>query len=390
MESIRLVDAASDGHANGQRLICASCGALTAVVPCGDCGRNPLLRGRYSLLGVNGGDPDGMAYKASDSRRPADALEVRLIPLTPEGGARLAMDLQARIASLREPPDDSIRSITSAFLVGRGLRQAVAVVQPVVEGVRLEAELGNRACSEVDTLKLLKQVLQMLVHLHDLTPPVPAGPVSPDRLLRRANGELLLLYPGHLGRDGEASDPQLMAPELAQTDWAPTADIYEVGLLGVRLLTGHHPETMADPRGWLSWEQKTSAPVELVQLLSRWLSPEPGERPNNAALALAELRALEDRQAPAPLLATPSSLGLSVSRPLAPPRHTVSLRQAAENPPANRRLRAVERDGSAAGTAPADPTVTHARNIFLVVATVLVIAGLVATWSTMQGLAALF
>jgi len=260
-------------------LICAACGAQTAEIPCTACSRNPLLQGRYRLLRVHGGDPSGMAYLAADSRRPDQAVVVRLVPLSPEDAAPLGAEVGPRARALRELDHPGVRPLFSAFLVGRNRRQALAEVHPALPGEPLSEHMRGAPLPEAEAVDVLRQVLAAVRALHELSPPQPAGALSPQRLLRQPDGRVILLYPGGLE-----------APRRGAAPWAPADDLRAVGLLGVAVLTGQPAETFADPRGWLSWEHQARAPAALVELISRLLDPDPALRPASAADALRELQ----------------------------------------------------------------------------------------------------
>ncbi len=387
--------ASGDDPAAQQRLlICASCGAQTSTVPCADCGRNPLLRGRYRLLEVGGGDPSGMAYKALDTRHPTHPIEVRLVPLSPEGATALAMNLADRVEQLRRPRSPPVRAVHSAFLVGRGRRQAVAIVQPAVTGVRLDAELGRRSLSRGETESILLQVVETVAALHAQQPPMPSGALGPDRLLRLADGDILLPYAGDLDGHGEAAAGAPRAPELATAAWAPTADVFQLGLLGVRLITGRDPATMTDPRGVLAWEHQTAAPIELVEMLRRWLAPRPADRPADAGAALAELRALRPGHAPdpsAPTLAFRRGTGSDARLRFHSGAHRVhsGAHPTAARPgsPADPRRIAPTR-AAAPVPAPIDPAQQKASLLLRGTMVVLAVAAILALITTIQGLTA--
>jgi hypothetical protein len=268
--------------ASSTPLICAACGALTAEIPCTACSRNPMLQGRYRLLQVHGGDPSGMAYLAADSRRPDQAVIVRLVPLSPDDAEHLGAEVGPRARALRELDHAGVRPLFSAFLVGRNRRQALAEVHPALPGEPLIDRVRGAPLPEAEVVDVLRQVLAAVRALHELSPPQPAGAVTPQRLLRQPNGRVVLMYPG--GLEG---------PRRAGAPWSPGDDLRAVGMLGVSLVTGQGAETFADPRGWLSWEHRARASAGLVELISRLLDPDPTLRPASAADALRELQALD-------------------------------------------------------------------------------------------------
>jgi len=166
----------------------------------------------------------------------------------------------------------------------------IALSMDLVRGGSLETLLGDHGpLPESYVAVLVDQVLQGLSAIHD------AGVVHRD--IKPAN---ILLEPTGSGRPfarvsdfGVATrvgEPRLtqrghnvgtrgyVAPESADADPAPAADLYAVGVLGRRLLTAAAPDQLP-----------VQNPSQLWQLLQHFSALDPRQRPPSAAQARALL-----------------------------------------------------------------------------------------------------
>lgn len=298
-------------ESTGGAMICAACGTRTETTPCRSCGQSPLLKGRYRLLDLLSGDPGGMEYRAVDARRPDKHLLVRLRPIAPSV-VRDANDPQFvgnLSVSMRGMDHPAVLPWIDAFQIGSTEHPTVCVLTEEPRGTPLSAELNGAPWPLSRVVTTLEELLGIAAHLHGMEPAVAISTVDPTRVLRRPDGALLLTHAAppalaqHVG-----ADPICEAPERRRGRWIPASDVYAIAALGVGLLLGRHPRSFADPGGFLVWTEAARNRGPIVELLSRWLSPDPAARPATAAAALRELRRLSD-----------ASLSLSPDLEPAPP-----------------------------------------------------------------------
>ncbi|MEQ1508444.1 MAG: thioredoxin domain-containing protein, partial [Myxococcota bacterium] len=167
---------------------------------------------------------------------------------------------------------------------GRG--QAVVVVQEFVDGVDLRAELATRRYTAPEVLQIAAELLDVLVYLHGLSPPVVHRDLKPANVMRRADGRLVLLDFGSvrdsirdldLGGSTVAGTFGYMAPEQLVGDASPMSDLYGLGALMVHLLSRVEPQKMAAVQG-LQWEGRVAVPAGVHELLGDLLEPDPDRR----------------------------------------------------------------------------------------------------------------
>jgi serine/threonine protein kinase len=95
------------------------------------------------------------------------------------------------------------------------------------------------------------QLAGILKYLHSLTPPVVHRDLSPDNIVVRADGQLVLVDFGAANEFiGQATGTLVgkhayMAPEQIRGNAQPVSDVYALGACVYFALTGHDPEPIA-------------------------------------------------------------------------------------------------------------------------------------------------
>ena len=117
---------------------------------------------------------------------------------------------------------------------------------------------GTRRLKNNELLTVLSQVLSTLIYLHDRTPPIVHRDIKPANLVMRDDGTVCLV---DFGGVRQALDPDAaptvvgtfgyMAPEQAQGQVMPCADIYALGVTIATLAANLPPEEL--PRDGLAF-----------------------------------------------------------------------------------------------------------------------------------------
>ncbi len=294
--------------------LCAACGetqprpAASATAPlCGACDDPLWLDGRYLLLDVLGHGGNATTYRAE---RVADGHRVAIKELLlRKVDAFKTLDLFEReAATLRTLAHPGIPAYVDKLTAGSGKQQGFYLVQELVVGQSLQAELDERRYTEADVAAILTEVADILTYLHGLRPPVIHRDLKPSNIMRRAADERLVLI--DFGAVREAlGDPNgggstvagtfgYMAPEQFAGQASPATDLYGLGATAVALLTRRSPQELLDSTHELRWEAAVSATPGLRALLRALLTRDPDQRVADAARVRDAFAALARGEAP--------------------------------------------------------------------------------------------
>lgn len=189
--------------------------------------------------------------------------------------------------------------------ISEGSETGVYVIVPSLERLDeapLPADKANAA---------LRRAAEALSAFHDKQ--LAHGELDAWSLARQPDGQLVLQPPGlrpplpGLKRLGLEVDPRYAAPEVLDGRPAtPRADLFSLGLVYYRLLTGKPPVAVREPGDALAARGKLLAPPlpnglpKPVQGLYRKLTAaDPRERPADAKALLADLARVDKGQIPA-------------------------------------------------------------------------------------------
>ncbi len=244
------------------------------------------LGGRYKIIGQLGAGGFSRTFLVHDLHLPNNPRCVvkQLKPQTMEPKslemARRLFDTEARVL-YQLGRHDQIPTLLAHFEEN----QEFYLAQEYVEGIQLSWEVSKRApLSETRTVLLLREILDILVFVHQRQ--VIHRDVKPSNLIRRyRDGKIVLI---DFGAVKEVSK-QKIAPEADFTSltvavgtqgYMPneqlagrprfSSDVYAVGVIGIRALTGIHPKHFKDDfqTGELDWHQHVhSASPELIEII---------------------------------------------------------------------------------------------------------------------------
>ncbi|HEY3356048.1 MAG TPA: serine/threonine-protein kinase, partial [Polyangia bacterium] len=258
-----------------------------------------LLAGRYELQGPLGTGATGTTRRG---RRVADGLAVavkerRVLGLT---SFREAERLQREAELLGRLEHPGVPRLVEHFLLEDGPGSAWYVVTELVAGRTLADELAGRAPDWREVLRDVAGILDVLAYLHGRSPAVVHGDLTPDNLVRRDDGTIVLLdfhaaqtFPAARapGLTTAVGTPGYMAPEQLTGYAEPATDVYAAGCVALALLTRRPLHTLVDEHHRLAWRDAVAVPAAVRRFLGRLLHPSPARRGSAGALA-AEARAL--------------------------------------------------------------------------------------------------
>jgi hypothetical protein len=206
---------------------------------------------------------------------------------------------QTVLSRLEHP---AIPGFVDAIEAERDGRPRLFLVQEFVEGETLDAELEHSGhFSPAELRDLAEQLLDVLIYLQSLDPPVIHRDIKPANIIRRPNGEVALVDFGGVqferaegtGGSTVVGTTGYMPPEQLLGRGSASTDLYALGATLIHLATGHHPGNLPVSRSKLQWRQFSSLPDELAGFIDRLVEPISDDRFQDAAAARRALSVAE-------------------------------------------------------------------------------------------------
>ncbi|MFX0537325.1 serine/threonine-protein kinase [Ornithinimicrobium sp. Y1847] len=252
----------------------------------------PVVPG-YELLGELGRGASSVVWRG---RRRADGVELALKVLTPAGGDVSAGLREAGLlARVRHQHVLHLYDVIPLPDSVTGRPAAVVLATQLAGGGTLAQVLSRRGMlSPGELVTVLHPVAAALSELHDQG--VVHGDLSTGNVLFLLDGMPVLgdlgaaRVVGSMGRDpmGTGGADGMVAPEVLEGfQPTPESDVYQMGSLAWRSLTGKPPGPVWDrtPLG----EVAPELPPALVDLVTRCMAPQPEDRPDAEEVAVALL-----------------------------------------------------------------------------------------------------
>ncbi len=174
------------------------------------------------------------------------------------------------------------------------------IIQEFIDGETLDAELEHVGhFRPLDLRNFAEKVLEVLSYLQRLDPPVFHRDIKPANLIRRANGEVVLVDFGGVqveradavGGSTVVGTTGYMPPEQLMGRASKSTDLYALGATLIHLATGHHPSRLPQSRSKLDWRGYASLPEALAVFVDRLVEPIAEDRYASADEALRALPA---------------------------------------------------------------------------------------------------
>ncbi|MGB7444948.1 MAG: protein kinase [Coleofasciculaceae cyanobacterium] len=268
------------------------------------------LAGRYQIIRHLGDGAFAQTYLAKDLLRPHQDFCVvkHLKPQATDAftlqAARRLFETEAQVLN-RLGNHKQIPSLLAHFEEN----QQFYLVQEFIDGEPLSQELTlGTQLSESEVIELLEGILEVLVFVHKEG--VIHRDLKPSNLIRRRQDNKLVLidfgavkqistqlvdeegltsFTIAIGTDG------YMPPEQASGKPRLASDIYAVGMIGIRALTGITPKELPEEwkTGKILWQESRCVSRRLSRVLDKMVRSPFSQRYPSAAEALRAVRALK-------------------------------------------------------------------------------------------------
>jgi serine/threonine protein kinase len=205
--------------------------------------------------------------------------------------------------TLKELDHPSIPRYLDYFEVDLPDVKGFALVQTNIQAISLEEHFKNgRLFSEDETINLAKQLLEILIYLHEKLPPIIHRDLKPSNILltnRSGNspGQVYLIDFGSVQNEvlkiGNTNTIVgtygYMPLEQFGGRTVPASDLYSLGATLAYLITGTNPADLPLKNGQIDLDNLNNISLVTKKWLAQMLAPEVGKRFQTAKLALSAL-----------------------------------------------------------------------------------------------------
>lgn len=258
-----------------------------------------IINKRYRILHTLGQGGVGITYAAVDLQSGEQvALKALSLRRMNDWKKLELFEREARILSQLNHP--AIPRYLDYFQVETPTDRYFYIAQELVPGKSLATlvESGWKP-SAVEVGQIARQILEILIYLHSLTPAVIHRDIKPQNIVRRNDGQVYLVDFGAVqdtyhntvtGGSTVVGTYGYMAPEQFRGQAVPSTDLYGLGTTVLFLLTGFCPADL--PQRKLKIDFRPHVHVcegSIINWLEQMLEPAIADRFPSAKVALATL-----------------------------------------------------------------------------------------------------
>ncbi len=283
------------------------------------------IQSRYRIEEVLGQGGIGITYAAMDLQT-GDRVALKTLSFRRINDWKI-LDLFEReakvLAQLNHP---AIARYIDYFQVDSAQDLHFYIVQQLVEGRSLAQEIAHGwHGSEADIQAIAEQVLQILIYLHELKPPVVHRDIKPQNLIRQPDGKIMLVDFGavqdtyrhtQVGSSTVVGTYGYMPPEQFRGKSVPATDLYGLGATILFLLTGRSPADLPEIKLKISFRNAVSISPSFADWLDKMIEPAVEDRFMSARQALHALQNSPQNSSQNPINSLLNSLGESLGEGL--------------------------------------------------------------------------
>ena len=258
-----------------------------------------IVQSRYQITDVLGEGGIGITYAATDlTNGQAIALKALSFRRVKDWKVLDLFEREARVLSQLNHP--AIASYLGYFQVDTEGDRGFYIVQELVEGRSLAQAIAEGwHGSEDDIRAIATQVLEILIYLHELKPPVIHRDIKPQNLIMQSDRRIMLVDFGAVQdtyRDTQRGGSTVvgtygyMPPEQFRGKAVPATDLYGLGATLLFLLTGRSPAELPEIKLKISFRKSVSISDHFANWLDKMIEPTLEDRFSNARQALKSLQ----------------------------------------------------------------------------------------------------
>ena len=271
-----------------------------------------VLQKRYQLQQKLGQNPWRQTWLAADvGESSASKVIVKLLAFNPQMHWDELKLFEREAQVLKHLNHPRIPQYRDYFAVDRETGDGLpwfGLVQDYIPGHSLQQLLNQgKRFTEKQTQKIARNVLEILIYLHELSPPVFHRDIKPSNLIL-GNDEQVHLVDFGAVQDRAAAEGATFTvvgtsgytpPEQLWGRAVPASDLYALGTTLIHLLTGTTPADLPQRRMRIQFSDRVSLNPNFTHWLEQLAEPVPERRFSTARQALYALQAGRDSDAKA-------------------------------------------------------------------------------------------
>lgn len=258
-----------------------------------------IIAQRYRILGVLGQGGMGITYAAEDLQM-SEQVALKAVSLRRLDDFKVLELFEREVRILAQLNHPNIPRYLDYFQVDKRRDRFFYLVQQLAEGHSLSAlvEKGWHP-DEAEVRHIATQILESLVYLQQLTPPVIHRDIKPQNLIRRQDGRVFLVDFGAVqdvyhntltGGSTVVGTYGYMAPEQFRGQAVLATDLYALGVTLLYLLTRKDPTDLPQRKLKIDFRPHVRVAKQFTNWLERMIEPVAEDRFSSAEEALAVLR----------------------------------------------------------------------------------------------------
>ncbi|MBW4492575.1 MAG: serine/threonine protein kinase [Oscillatoria princeps RMCB-10] len=258
-----------------------------------------IIAERYRILDTLGQGGVGITYRAEDLKTGQQvALKALSLRRIADWKTLELFEREAQILSQLHHP--AIPRYLDYFQTDTSRERGFYIAQQLEEGKSLAALVENGwRPDEREVRHIATQILDILIYLHSLTPPVIHRDIKPQNLIRSSDGRVFLVDFGSVtgtyhntltGGSTVVGTYGYMAPEQFRGQAVLSTDLYGLGATLLFLLTGKSPADLPQRSLKINFRPHVRISKEFASWLEKTLEPVIEDRFPSAEEALAVLR----------------------------------------------------------------------------------------------------
>jgi serine/threonine protein kinase len=258
-----------------------------------------IIAQRYRILNTLGQGGNGITYEAKNLKT-GERVALKALSLHHTGDWKQIELFEREAKVLAQLNYPAIPRYLDYFQVETSKDKAFYIVQELAEGKSLADLVKNGwRTNESGVRQIATQVLETLVYLHHLNPPVVHRDIKPQNLIWGKDGKIFLVDFGAVQdtvRSTFAKGSTIvgtygyMAPEQFRGQAVPATDLYGLGATVVFLLTHRCPSDLPTERLKISFRSRIQVSEGFADWLEKMLEPDVEERFASAKVALKALQ----------------------------------------------------------------------------------------------------